>query len=125
MSSRCLSRIHRTSDMPFPRSRGDMEGGTPPARSLARRPATPLPRKRGRGIAGAIALVLTLFTTGASAEDRVLRVCADPNNLPFSNQAEEGFENRIAELVAQELGAKLDYVWWAQRRGFVRNTLRA
>lgn len=56
---------------------------------------------------------------------RVLRVCADPNNLPFSNQAGEGFENRIAELAAKDVGASLDYVWWAQRRGFVRNTLRA
>lgn len=55
----------------------------------------------------------------------MLRVCADPNNLPFSNQQEEGFENRLAELVAQELGAKVQYTWWAQRRGFVRMTLRA
>jgi mxaJ protein len=56
---------------------------------------------------------------------RVLRVCADPNNLPFSNQRLEGFENRIASLVADRLGARLEYVWWAQRRGFIRNTLRA
>ena len=52
-----------------------------------------------------------------------LRVCADPNNLPFSNDKQQGFENRIAELVARDLGAKLSYVWWAQRRGFVRNTI--
>lgn len=56
---------------------------------------------------------------------RVLRVCADPNNLPFSNQALEGFENRIATLVGNQLHARIEYVWWAQRRGFVRNTLRA
>src|ERR671939_219491 len=56
---------------------------------------------------------------------RVLRVCADPNNLPFSNERGEGFENKIAELVARELGARLEYTWWAQRRGFVRNTLAA
>jgi mxaJ protein len=56
---------------------------------------------------------------------RILRVCADPNNLPFSNQAEQGFENRIARLIAAELGAEVRYTWWAQRRGFVRNTLRA
>jgi len=55
----------------------------------------------------------------------VLRVCADPNNLPFSNERGEGFENRVAELLARELGAKLEYTWWAQRRGFVRNTLAA
>ena len=54
-----------------------------------------------------------------------LRVCADPNNLPFSNAKQEGFENRIASLVASDLHAKLQYVWWAQRRGFARNTLAA
>jgi mxaJ protein len=56
---------------------------------------------------------------------RVLRVCADPNNLPFSNAREEGFENRLAELVAREMGARVRYTWWAQRRGFIRNTLKA
>ena len=56
---------------------------------------------------------------------RVLRVCADPNNLPFSNRKEEGFENRVARLLAREMGARLEYNWWAQRRGFVRNTLGA
>lgn len=56
---------------------------------------------------------------------RQLRVCADPNNLPFSNDREEGFENRLAQLLAAELGATVRYTWWAQRRGFVRNTLRA
>jgi mxaJ protein len=50
-------------------------------------------------------------------------VCADPNNLPFSNQAGAGFENRIAELLAADRHAPLEYHWWAQRRGFVRNTL--
>jgi len=56
---------------------------------------------------------------------RVLRACADPNNLPFSNDKREGFENKIAALVADALGAKLEYTWWPQRRGFVRNTLTA
>ena len=55
---------------------------------------------------------------------RELRVCADPNSLPYSNEREEGFENRIARMVADEMGATLTYVWWPQRRGFVRNTLR-
>ncbi|MFN2532576.1 MAG: substrate-binding domain-containing protein [Pyrinomonadaceae bacterium] len=55
----------------------------------------------------------------------VLRVCADPNNLPFSNNRGEGFENRIADILAQELGKKIEYTWWAQRRGFFRNTLKA
>jgi mxaJ protein len=55
----------------------------------------------------------------------VLRVCADPNNLPFSNERGEGFENRLADLVARELGARVEYTWWAQRRGFFRQTLNA
>jgi mxaJ protein len=54
-----------------------------------------------------------------------LRVCSDPNNLPFSNQAGEGFENRIAELIAGEMGIPVKYTWHAQRRGFIRETLRA
>jgi mxaJ protein len=54
---------------------------------------------------------------------KTLTVCADPNNLPFSNRAGRGFENRLAEIVARDLGRKLEYVWWAQRRGYVRNTL--
>jgi quinoprotein dehydrogenase-associated probable ABC transporter substrate-binding protein len=54
-----------------------------------------------------------------------LRVCADPNNMPFSNQRGEGFENKIAELVARELHRPLTYFWWPQRRGFIRNSLNA
>src|SRR3954470_1159080 len=61
----------------------------------------------------------------AATTMRELRVCADPNNLPFSNEQQQGFENRIAELVARDLNAKLTYVWYAQRRGFTRNTLNA
>jgi quinoprotein dehydrogenase-associated probable ABC transporter substrate-binding protein len=53
-----------------------------------------------------------------------LTVCGDPNNLPFSNDRMEGFENRIAELLAAELGRPLHYRWWPQSVGFVRNTLR-
>ena len=59
----------------------------------------------------------------ALVQARELRVCADPNNLPFSNRAGQGFENKFAELIAADLHAKLHYVWWAQRRGYVRNTL--
>jgi quinoprotein dehydrogenase-associated probable ABC transporter substrate-binding protein len=54
-----------------------------------------------------------------------LRVCADPNNLPFSNVRQEGFENKIASLIAREMKTDVEYTWWAQRRGFVRNTLKA
>jgi mxaJ protein len=57
-------------------------------------------------------------------DPRVLRVAADPNNLPFSNDRREGFENRIVELVARELGAKVEYTWRAQRRGFFRETMK-
>jgi len=57
--------------------------------------------------------------------NRVLRICADPNNLPYSNSKQEGFENRIAELIAHDLNARVEYAWWPQRRGFVRNTLKA
>jgi mxaJ protein len=69
-----------------------------------------------------IAMTLAL-SVGASA--RELRVCADPNNLPFSNDRLEGFENKIAALIGEELHADVTYTWWAQRRGFVRNTLKA
>jgi len=64
-------------------------------------------------------------TEGIPRNPRALRVCADPNNLPFSNEKQEGFENRIASLIASDLGLPLRYAWWPQRRGFVRNTLKA
>jgi mxaJ protein len=60
-----------------------------------------------------------------TAPARALRVCADPNNLPFSNARGEGFENKLADLVAAEMKATVQYEWWAQRRGFFRNTLKA
>ena len=61
----------------------------------------------------------------AAAETDEFKVCADPNNLPFSNADGAGFENKLAELVAGELGKHVTYSWWAQRRGFVRSTLNA
>ena len=61
----------------------------------------------------------------ADNTDKVLRVCADPNNMPLSNQKQEGYENKIAELLAKDLGWKLEYTWFPQRMGFIRNTLRA
>src|SRR5438477_8297437 len=70
-------------------------------------------------------LLVVLAGLGACGPTRRLRVCADPNNLPFSNRRLEGFENRLANLVAREMGARVEYTWWAQRRGFFRNTLRA
>jgi quinoprotein dehydrogenase-associated probable ABC transporter substrate-binding protein len=54
----------------------------------------------------------------------VLRVCADPDNLPLSNERGEGYENRIAAKLAQDLGKSVEYTFFPQRMGFVRNTLR-
>ena len=61
----------------------------------------------------------------ADVKPAQFRVCADPDNLPFSNRRLEGFENRIADLVAKDLGATVTYAWWGQRRGFIRNTMNA
>src|ERR1700750_2917351 len=58
-------------------------------------------------------------------DPNVLRVCADPRNLPFSNEKGEGLENKLAEFVANKLGKKLDYVFFPQATGFVRMTLGA
>ena len=81
---------------------------------------------RATQVAGAALLALLisgLVSAYRPAGQHELRVCADPNNLPFSNEKQQGFENRIAELLARDLDAKLSYVWWAQHRGFVRNTI--
>ena len=93
----------------------------------------------GRGMrAIAVALFLLLLTTGRlwaqapglgpSAElvdPKVFRVCADPRNLPFSDEAGEGFENKLADLFAQKLGEPTSYTYLPQVIGFVRNTLNA
>jgi mxaJ protein len=72
-----------------------------------------------------VLVVLAALACHAGKPVRELRVCADPNNLPFSNQRQEGFENRLAELIAAELRATVRYTWWAERRGFLRSTLNA
>jgi len=69
------------------------------------------------------AVALLLLGSCGLVPQRTLTACADPNNLPFSNKAGEGFENKLAQLIASDLHAKLEYIWWAQRRGYVRNTL--
>jgi mxaJ protein len=61
----------------------------------------------------------------AGSAPAALRVCADPDNLPFSDARGHGLENRLAELLARDLDRTLTYTWWAQRRGFLRETLRA
>jgi mxaJ protein len=75
-------------------------------------------------VSSAIAIVVAVVAVmGASTAP--LRVCADPNNLPFSNAAGQGFENRIAALMAREMKRPLEYLWSPQRRGFIRTTLNA
>jgi mxaJ protein len=78
-------------------------------------------------VSAAVLLAMAALQPYASmaSEPDDLRVCADPNNLPFSNRAGEGFENKLAEMVAQKLGKSVVYTWWAQRRGFIRHTLKA
>ncbi len=58
-------------------------------------------------------------------DPKVLRVCADPHNMPFSTETGEGFENKLAQLLAAQLSKSLAYTWYPQAPGFVRNTLRA
>ncbi len=76
------------------------------------------------------AVVVASGTVAAASSGRqalttsVLRVCADPDNLPFSNEALEGFENRIVEAIAEHLELEVRYTWYPQTTGFVRNTLR-
>lgn len=86
------------------------------------------PRRFPHWLAALLVVGLTGLAAGAYRQPppaKELRVCADPNNLPFSNAEGEGFENELAEMMAREMGAKLRYTWWAQRRGFIRNTLKA
>lgn len=74
--------------------------------------------------------LVSLLTAGASAtaeaqrpspaQPGLLRVCNDPDDMPFSNQKEEGFENKLAQLIAKDWNAKLEYVWYPTRRGYFR-----
>jgi mxaJ protein len=78
-----------------------------------------------------------LFATGQDREDglpgmpyrtptdKEFRVCADPENMPYSNQKGEGFENKIAEVLAKDLGKELSYEFWLDRQGYLRNTINA
>lgn len=94
----------------------------------------PLPARRHRAgvclpffpclLAAALVLAAPVRMAAAADTSRVLHVVADPNNLPFSNARGEGFENKIVELIARELGARVEYTWWAQRRGWVRQTMK-
>jgi mxaJ protein len=77
------------------------------------------------GVTVAVATMVALTSHMMAAPLSELRVCADPNNMPFSNSAQLGFENRLAAMIADHLGKQVSYTWWAQRRGFIRNTLKA
>lgn len=83
---------------------------------------------RWGGIGGALCMTAAALSIAspALAQQRpahLLRVCADPLDLPFSTDKQEGFENKIAAIIAKDLGDSLTFTWWPTRRGFVRNTL--
>ena len=75
-------------------------------------------------LAAVVLSISPFLTAHADETDKVLRVCQDPNNLPFSNTKGEGIENKLAELFAKKLGWKLDYFSFPQRMGFIRNTIK-
>jgi quinoprotein dehydrogenase-associated probable ABC transporter substrate-binding protein len=87
-----------------------------------------------KGILSALAACSVILTVSAAAQSAepagaepvspVLKVCSDPNNLPLSHRSGEGYENKIAAELARDLGRKLEYTYFPQRMGFVRNTLR-
>lgn len=78
-------------------------------------------------LAGLLLMAISLPLAGPAWGGHIkeLRVCGDPDNLPFSNRKLEGFENRIAEVIAKEMGVQLSYFWWPHQRGLVRRTFRA
>ena len=92
------------------------------SRSLSRWRRRPFPVVCGIQV-HCILLIAVTLPPGVAAAQSVLRVCADPNNLPFSNQQQQGFENKLAELAAAKLGMRLEYSWWAQRKSFIKNSL--
>jgi quinoprotein dehydrogenase-associated probable ABC transporter substrate-binding protein len=70
-------------------------------------------------------LTQAMAATAQGTAENTVRVCADPNGMPQSNDRGEGYENKIAEALARDLGKKISYTYFPQRMGFVRNTLRA
>lgn len=72
----------------------------------------------------ASAALIAAPVAAQQAAESVLRVCSDPDNMPLSNRSGEGFENRIAEELARDLNRHIEYTWFPQRMGFVRNTLK-
>jgi quinoprotein dehydrogenase-associated probable ABC transporter substrate-binding protein len=100
---------------------------------LVNKKISALAAKLGVLLAAAVGLIGATYQPAVAVEGhradlvnrRVLRVCADPSNMPFSNQKAEGFENRIADIIANELGIPVEYTWFPQATGFTRNTLLA
>jgi quinoprotein dehydrogenase-associated probable ABC transporter substrate-binding protein len=74
-------------------------------------------------ISSAICALIAFLATAADAA--TLRVCSDPNNLPFSNRAGQGFENKIAALLARDMNETVTYTWAAQHDTFIKRTLKA
>jgi mxaJ protein len=70
-----------------------------------------------------VAAALTVASPQEATSAGFLRVCADPDNMPFSNDKGEGFENKLAELIAEKLGDQLDYSWFTESTGYVPNTM--
>jgi mxaJ protein len=81
----------------------------------------------GRWLVRAHALLFACCFVGTASGNQAtepIRVCADPSNLPYSNRDQQGFENKIAEVIGQELGTPLSYFWWPAQMGMVRHTLQ-
>jgi mxaJ protein len=99
--------------------------GRPAAATEFAFPSKDSAMKRMVAMFGGFLLFCACLVAPALADSGALRVCGDPDNLPFSNQKLEGFENKIADLVARELGTGVSYFWWQHQRGLVRNTFDA
>src|SRR5574337_1825778 len=82
--------------------------------------------RRVTALSGFIVVTMLCLFSGRALGSHItqLKVCGDPDNLPFSNKKSEGFENKIAEVIAKELGTELTYFWWPHQRGLVRRALR-
>jgi mxaJ protein len=78
-----------------------------------------------KAYAAALAVAYAASLATVSTQSKPLRVCGDPDNLPYSNEKLEGFENKIAAVIAADLGTTPNYTWWPHQRGLVRNTLDA
>ena len=117
---RCGTRVYSPFPLPL-RVRGRRRGLST---GLSCWEITPCRELRVSLIVGlGLGLLLLPSTWVQATEPKELRVCADPDNLPYSNEKLEGFENKIAALIAQDLGAKLTYTWWPHQRGLIRRTL--